>query len=132
MRTSDPSRSAQLLVPRMLESYPRTAPFCSRSSALPLAKFSFGAMSKRKTSPSSSFAQSRASSPPMFPAPMRPIFLRVGMADSLAREGPNRKALIPKSASHVRDEVVPELGALDLGRAVHEPREIVRDPLARD
>src|SRR5258708_18109798 len=122
MSTSDPSRSAQLEVPRMWASYPATAPFCSRSSALPLAKFSLGAMSKSKTSPSSSLATRRASSPPMLPAPMRPIFLRLGM-DSL--EG-------LRVHSHVRDDVVAELRTLDFAGAFHQSREIVRHALASD
>ena len=35
-------------------------------------------------------------------------------------------------ASHVRDDVVAELRALDLRRAVHEPCEIVGDAFAAD
>src|SRR5579863_8270228 len=118
MTTSAPSRSAQFDVPRMFASYPRTAPFCTRSRALPLAKFSFAAISKRKTSPSSSFAQRRASSPPMLPAPIRPIFLRSGIEKPLS--------------NHVSDDIVAELRTLDFGAAFHEAREIVRYALARD
>src|SRR6266481_147999 len=34
--------------------------------------------------------------------------------------------------SHVLDHVVPELRALDLSRAVHQPREVIRDAFAFD
>lgn len=37
MMTSAPAQSFHLLVPLIDTSYPRTAPFCSRSRALPLA-----------------------------------------------------------------------------------------------
>src|SRR4029453_4311853 len=36
------------------------------------------------------------------------------------------------AASHVFDDVVPELRALDLGRAVHQAREVIRDAFAFD
>src|SRR4029079_4431374 len=54
-------------------------------------------MSKRTTSPSSWRATSAASSPPMFPAPMRAIFLRVLMARDLAPRVPEQK---PEAESH--------------------------------
>ena len=74
MTTSEPAQSAQFEVPVILASLPRIAPFCSRSSALPLATPSFSGMSNRTTSPSSLRATSEASSPPMLPAPMSAIF----------------------------------------------------------
>ena len=45
MTTDAPAQSAQLDVPVMLQSYPATEPFCSRSRALPFAKLSFAGMS---------------------------------------------------------------------------------------
>src|SRR5262245_18593012 len=47
-------------------------------------------MSKSTTSPSSWRAQRAASSPPMFPAPTRAIFLRVVMVGGAFSTGPRR------------------------------------------
>src|SRR6266542_3670295 len=116
MMTSAPAQSLHFDVPTTLASKPRMAEFCSRSRALPLAKFSFGGMSKSTTSPSC-FSQARfASSPPMLPAPMRAIFFRVVISNS---PGVGRLA-------HVPDDGRSELAALHFFRAVHETREVVR------
>ena len=53
MTTSEPAQSAQFEVPVTFASCPRIVPFCSRSSALPLATPSFSGMSNSTTSPSS-------------------------------------------------------------------------------
>src|SRR5580658_8506073 len=99
-------------------------------------------MSKRKTSPSSSFAQRRASSPPMLPAPMRPIFLRVGIWAPVGEEdlasrwpksqGPTTPGVRATSPLHLGDERVAELGAFDLGGALHQAGEVVSHSLGPD
>src|ERR1035438_3321397 len=96
----------------------------------------------------------------MFPAPIRPIFFRVGMAiwNPFAAGAPLLAAFaqavgalrsiheavrspgwgargelrlrLPSNSNHVLDHVVSELGALDLGPAVHQPREVVGHALA--
>src|SRR5262249_1750875 len=63
-------------------------------------------MSNRSTSPSSLFAQSRASSPPMLPAPMSPIFLRVGMVDSSGSHVQDRGAPVGTPRSSARNRCV--------------------------
>src|SRR5262245_24866173 len=72
--TSEPARSSQFAEPMTLPSAPEQADDCSRSSALPLAKFSLAGMSNSTTSPSCLARHRFASSPPMLPAPMSPIF----------------------------------------------------------
>src|ERR1022692_4833033 len=123
MTTSAPAQSAQFEVPVMAASVPSTAPFCSRSSALPLARPSFSGMSNSTTSPSSLRAQSAASSPPMLPAPMRAILFLRGM----------RGLLVDRVYElQIGDDRVAEGRAGDFLRAVHLAGEIVGDGLLRD
>src|SRR5688572_20107142 len=109
IRTSAPERSSQLAVPVTRPSAPESVLDCSRSSALPFAKLSFAGMSKSTTSPSC-FASTRfASSPPMLPAPIRPIFFlamgRLPTPKRGRREVPQKPPL-PRAELSLR----PELG----------------------
>src|SRR5215471_1743869 len=119
MSTSAPAQSLHLEVPTTFPSKPWMAVFCSRSRALPLAKFSLAGMSNNTTSPSCLAQRRFASSPPMFPAPMSAIFFRV-MAMALA---PLR---------HILNDGVTELAAFDFFGSLHEPRKIVGHRLGAD
>src|SRR5262252_4500294 len=118
MSTSAPAQSLHLEVPTTFPSKPLMAEFCSRSRALPLAKFSLAAMSNNTTSPSCLAQRRFASSPPMFPAPMSAIFFRVAMAKS--------------PLFHVLDDGVAELAAFHFFGALHEPRKVVGHRLVAD
>ena len=74
--TSAPAQSDQLEEPTTLESLPESALACSRSRALPFANPSFWGMSNSTTSPSCLLTSMFASSPPIFPEPIKAIFLR--------------------------------------------------------
>src|SRR4051812_1076046 len=56
-------------------------------------------------------------------------------ASSLVRHSTFRFRLFaaaPRPRSHMLDHVIPELRALDLRRAIHQAREVVRDAFALD
>src|SRR3569623_743068 len=124
MTTSAPAQSSQLDAPLLPASWLCTAPFCSRSSALPLARPSFSGMSNSTTSPSSLRATRAASSPPMFPAPIKAIFLRDMLGAPFGE--------VAVRELQILDDGVAERRARHLGRALHQPREVVRDALLRD
>src|SRR4029453_4381716 len=101
------------------------------SSPTPAALVS--AMSMMTTSASSLSAIARATVAPTLPAPPTTVTFRF--------IGPLSLHVPPKGGSykcetrrklHVRNDCVADLGALHLGRSVHQPREIVGDGLRRD
>src|SRR6266542_4184509 len=100
---------------------------CCRSSALTFATHYM--MPTRTTSPRFRWPHSSAIVPPICPAPMSAIFLREAMSFSPFERGASRL--------HVLDDLVAELGALHLCRVgdallLHEPREVVGDPVRGD
>src|SRR4029077_852378 len=117
------------------------------SSATPAAFLS--AMSITTTSASCLSAVPRATVAPTFPAPPTTVTLRFIVAPRVttinaetAEPAELQIALYKKIlrvprvlrclSSHVRDDVVAELGRLELGCAVHQAREVVGDALGRD
>src|SRR5262245_4166868 len=91
------------------------------------------AASKRALYAASSSAAGSAASAPNAPASaMQAVAAR--RVDRLAPASCARPIAITASpvASHVRDDLVAELAALDLARALHQAGEVVGDVLARD
>ena len=75
MRTFAPATSSQFELPRILASLPLRVVACSKSRAFPWANFSLAGMSNSTTSPSCRVAARWASSPPILPAPIKPILV---------------------------------------------------------
>src|SRR4051812_23085360 len=123
----------------MRASEPQTGAASSMSSATPAAFWS--AMSMMTTSASCLSATPRATVAPTLPAPPTTVTLRfiVAPAAKNAKKGRDRKAGVLRGLCgrdsalrslrlHVRDNVVAELGRLQLGGALGQPREVVGDP----
>src|SRR5260370_444198 len=84
-------------------------------------------MSMTTTSASCLSATPRATVAPTFPAPPTTVTLRFIRSPDVA--GAARE---PPRASHVVDDGVAEFRGLELFRAVHQAREVVRHGLRRD
>src|SRR6187401_1544031 len=94
------------------------------SSAMPAALSA--AMSTMTTSASSLSAMQRATVAPTLPAPPTTVTLRFML------EAPYRRWAMGNRPLHVPDNFVGELRALQLGGAVHQPREVVGDAFRSD
>src|SRR5262245_44576529 len=98
--------------PMIRESDPSIGHASYMSSATPFAFWS--AMSMMTTSASSLSAMARATVAPTLPAPPTTVTFRF------------------MELLHGGDHTIAELRALHFGRAVHQPREVVRDGLGRN
>src|SRR4051812_4853860 len=85
-------------------------------------------MSITTTSASRFSATPRATVAPTFPAPPTTVTLRFISAPSHAGVATR----LARRSSHMFDDVVAELRRLQLRRAVHQSREVVRDALGAD